>query len=105
MNFYKIMFQGSIPNPIQNLNGTGELMTTSLPILGISLFVLWVVRSHRRESRIQEIQRSVTESSVNGLTNLSLYMAMVVILLLLLAGIVSFVVSFYKEMQRDIKMI
>ena len=95
INFYKIMFQGSIPNPIQNLNGTGELMTTSLPILGISLVVLWVVRSHRRESRIQEIQRSVTESSANGLTNLSLLMAIVTIFLLILAGIVSF--SMTKE--------
>ena len=45
----------------------------------ISLLVFWVVRSKSKLSMIKKYQISVTESSANGLTNLSVFMAMVIL--------------------------
>ena len=44
----------------------------------ISLLVFCVVRS-KSKSMIKRYQRSVTESSANGLTNLSVFMAMIIL--------------------------
>ena len=51
---------------------------------------------------MKEIHKSVTESSANGLTNLSLFMAVVIIFIILLLAIVSMIE--YKVKSREYKL-
>ena len=74
---------------MKNEGGTSELL--AIPIIGfvISLLVYWVIRSQTNLSMIQKYHKSVTESSANGLTNLSVFMAMIIIYLLVIVGNIS----------------
>ena len=84
-----LIYQGSIPNPIQNKGGTSELLTIHFVIIAMSLVFLFLVRSRKTVSRIKEMHRNVTESSANGVTNFSLITAVGAFYLLVLVAIVS----------------
>ena len=68
------------------MGGTGELLVIPLFIFASSLLVFWIARSKNGMSTIQRIHKSVTESSANGLTNVSLMMTVVIIYLILFVG-------------------
>ena len=55
----------------------------------MSLVVLLLVRSQKTLSRMKRIHRSVTESSANGITNVSLVMVVFFCFLFYLVAIVS----------------
>ena len=81
--------QGSVANPMQNKSGSGDMLLLLIVVCCITLVVFWVVRSRKRRSTILEIQKSVAESSANGITNLSLVMAMVIIVSIAFSALVS----------------
>ena len=74
---------------MQNKSGSGDLLLLLIVICCIALVIFWVVRSRKRRSTILEIQKSVAESSANGITNLSLVMAMVIIVSIAFSAFVS----------------
>ena len=74
---------------MQNKSGSGDMLLLLIVVCCITLVVFWVVRSRKRRSTILEIQKSVTESSANGITNLSLVMAMVIIVSIAFSSLVS----------------
>ena len=63
---------------MMNEGGTGELLYTHLIFFGISLLVYWVTRSKGKLSMIKKYQTSLTESSANGMTNLSVLMCLII---------------------------
>jgi hypothetical protein len=84
--YLMIILQGHINVTLWNMGGTGELLVIPLFIFASSLLVFWIARSKNGMSTIQRIHKSVTESSANGLTNLSLIMTVVIIYLILFVG-------------------
>ena len=67
---------------MMNEGGTGELLYTHLIFFGISLLVYWVHRSKNKLTMIKKYQTSVTESSANGMTNLSVLMGLIITFLI-----------------------
>ena len=67
---------------MMNEDGTGELLYTHLIFFGISLLVYWVTRSKGKLSMIKKYQTSLTESSANGMTNLSVLMGLIITFLM-----------------------
>ena len=74
---------------MKNEAGTSKLLAIPIICFVISLLVYWVIRSQTNLSMIQRYHKSVTESSANGLTNLSVFMAMIIIYLLVIVGKIS----------------
>ena len=73
---------------MRNKAGTGELLAIPIFCFIMSLLFFWVIRSQRNLSLIQKYHKSITESSANGLTNLSVFMAVFIInLLIFVSGI------------------
>ena len=76
-----------------NEDGTGELLSIHIICFSISLLVYWVARSNNKLSMIKKYQKSLTESSANGMTNLSVLMGMIIIYLLLMVSLLGLDVS------------
>jgi hypothetical protein len=69
------------------MEGTGVVLyAIPLFIFVSSLGIYWIARSKKGMSTIQRIHKSVTESSANGLSNLSLVMAMVILYFIFIFG-------------------
>ena len=93
---------------MKNKSGSGDLLLLLIVVCCITLVVFWVVRSRKRRSTILEIQKSVTESSANGITNLSLVMAMVIIVSIAFSALVSnhnFKLVLYNEVNQLLKLL
>ena len=74
---------------MRNEGGTGDLLHIHLLFFGISLFVYFVTRSQTKLSLIKKYHKSLTESSANGLTNLSVFMGMIIIDLIFIVSRIS----------------
>ena len=92
-SFQLFSFQGNIAVPLKNETGTGNLLVIPLFGLVISFIIFWVIRSQPNISMIKAYQSGVTDSSANGLTNLSVFMAMVIVFLMLEVTFISRYVS------------
>ena len=80
-------------------------MTQPFALFLLSLLVYWIARSQKAVSRLKEIHKTVTESSANGLTNLSVFMAVAIIYFILLLAIVSIIGIEYKVENMNYKLI
>ena len=61
-------------------------MVIPLVIYGSSVLLYWLSRSKTKVSMIERIRKSVTESSANGLTNLSLFMAVIFVFMIVFSS-------------------
>ena len=72
-------------------------MAFPIIILSISLFMFWVIKSHKNKlSIIQNYHNIITESTANGFTSFSVLMIMLVIVLLGIIGFMGIKVDRFK---------
>jgi hypothetical protein len=79
-------FQGNIVVPLRNEAGTGDLLVMPLFGLVTSLLIFQVARYTTKLSMIKKYQRSITESYANGYLNISMFIAIIIIYLLVIVG-------------------